>query len=178
MSGNGENGSLSMEERLSRIEDRLAIYNLIASHPLSADTGIGSFFPHIYTKDAVFDRGANLHGAIGRDSLVAMVESPAHKAAMDGGLAHFGNLPLIEIDGDTATVTSYIMLVTFDRDSSERELANHGTSKGHSIFRVVANRWTAVRTDDGWRIKVRKVFAMDGTPPARELLADTVNNYA
>ena len=170
-------GLLSLEQRLSRIEDRLAIYNLIASHPLSADTGIGSFFPHLYTKDAIFDRGA-LHGANGRDSLVAMVESPAHKAAMDGGLAHFGNLPFIELDGDTATVTSYIMLVTFDRNADERELANHGASKGHSIFRVVANRWTVVRTDEGWRIKVRKLFAMDGSPPARELLADTVSKYA
>jgi SnoaL-like domain len=170
-------GLLSLEERLSRIEDRLAIYNLIASHPLSADTGIGSFFPHLYTKDAIFDRGA-LHGANCRDSLVAMVESPAHKAAMDGGLAHFGNLPFIELDGDTATVTSYIMLVTFDRNADERELANHGTSNGHSIFRVVSNRWTVVRTDEGWRIKVRKVFAMDGSPPARELLADTVSKYA
>jgi hypothetical protein len=107
-----------------------------------------------------------------------MVESQAHKAAMDGGLAHFGNLPFIELDGDTATVTSYIMLVTFDRNADERELANHGTSKGHSIFRVVANRWTVVRTDEGWRIKVGKLFAMDGTPPARELLADTVSKYA
>ena len=97
---------------------------------------------------------------------------------MDGGLAHFGNLPFIELDGDTGTVTSYIMLVTFDRNSDERELANHGTSKGHSIFRVVANRWTVVRTDEGWRIKLRKLFAMDGTPPARELLADTVSKYA
>jgi len=172
------NGRPSLEERLSRIEDRLAIYNLIASHPLSADTGIVSFFPHLYTTDAIFDRGESLHGANGRDSLVAMVESQAHKAAMDGGLAHFGNLPFIELDGDTATVTSYIMLVTFDRNSDERELANHGTSKGHSIFRVVANRWTVVRTDEGRRIKVRKVFAMDGTPPARELLADIVSKYA
>jgi hypothetical protein len=97
---------------------------------------------------------------------------------MDGGLAHFGNLPFIELDGDTATAISYIMLVTLDRNADERELANHGTSKGHSIFRVVANQWTMVRTNEGWRIKMRKVFAMDGSPPARELLADTVRTYA
>src|SRR5262245_24093287 len=95
-------GAALLEERLSRTEDRLAIYNLIASHPLGADTGIGSFIPHLYTTDAIFDRG-ELFGANGRDGLVAMAEGPAHKAAMDGGLAHFGNLPFIELDGDTAT---------------------------------------------------------------------------
>ncbi|MCD0502113.1 nuclear transport factor 2 family protein [Bordetella petrii] len=165
----------ALERRIAIVEDKLAIYNLIASHPLSADTGYGPFFPEVYTEDAVFDRGASAPGAVGRDKFVDLVESEAHQQALDGGLAHFGNLPYVELDGDTAVVTSYLMLVRFDRDAPESELPNHGLSRGHKIFRVIANRWIVVRTDDGWRIKERKLFPMDGSGPARELLHDVVS---
>jgi hypothetical protein len=170
-----EENSSSLESRLAIVEDKLAIYNLLASHPLSADTGYGPFFPKLYTEDATFDRGADAQGASGRGSLIDLVESDAHKEAIAGGLAHFGNLPYIELDGDVAHVISYLMLVTFDGEATPHELANHGFSKGHQIFRVVANRWTIVRTSEGWRIKTRRLFAMDGTQPARELLHEVVS---
>lgn len=165
----------SLEHRLSLIEDKLAIYNLIASHPLSADTGYGPFFPKVYTEDAVFDRGSAAPGAVGRDRLVALVESDAHRAALDGGLAHFGNLPHIELNGDEAWVTSYLMLVRFDGEAEEFELPNHGLSREHRIFRVLANQWHVVRTAEGWRIKTRKLFPMDGSEPARALLHAAVS---
>jgi hypothetical protein len=169
-----ENSS-SLERRLSLIEDKLAIYNLIASHPLSADTGHGPFFANVYTEDAVFDRGDAAPGAVGRDHLIALVESDAHRAALDGGLAHVGNLPYVELDGDEAWVTSYVMLVRFDSEADEAELANHGFSRGHRIFRVLANRWHVVRTTEGWRVKNRKLFPMDGSEPARALLHAAVS---
>jgi len=165
----------SLEQRLSVVEDKLAIYNLIASHPLSADTGYGPFFPEVYTDDAVFDRGSAAPGAVGRDRLVALVESDAHRAALDAGLAHFGNLPYIDLKGDEAWVTSYLMLVRFDGDAEEAELPNHGLSRGHRIFRVLANQWHVVRTIDGWRVKTRKLFPMDGSEPARALLREVVS---
>ncbi|WP_198548933.1 hypothetical protein [Streptomyces sp. PRh5] len=40
--------------------------------------------------------------------MVDFVESDAHRTAIAGGLAHFGSLPLVELDGDTAVATSYI----------------------------------------------------------------------
>lgn len=63
--------AFSLEQRLSIVEDKLAIYLLVASHPLSADTGHGPFFPEVYTDDAVFDRGAAAPGAVGRADLAA-----------------------------------------------------------------------------------------------------------
>lgn len=165
----------TLERRLSLVEDRLAIYHLIASHPLSADTGHGPFFPQVYTEGAVFDRGSAAPGAIGRDRLVALVQSDAHRAALDGGLAHFGNLPYIELKGDEAWVTSYLMLVRFDAQAQETELPNHGLSRGHRIFRVLANQWHVVRTAQGWRIQARKLFPMDGSAPARGLLHEAVS---
>jgi SnoaL-like domain len=142
---------------------------------VSKSLGYGPFFRKLYTEDAVFDRGAAAPGAVGRDRLLALVESGDHRAAIAGGLAHFGNLPHIELNGDEACVTSYLMLIRFDREGTEFELPNHGYSRGHQIFRVLANHWTVVRTAEGWRIKTRKLFPMDGSEPARALLLETVS---
>src|SRR5438105_15538913 len=46
------------EQRLRLIEDRFEIYNRIASHPPSADTGAGNYTASVWTEDGVFDRGA------------------------------------------------------------------------------------------------------------------------
>ena len=40
-----------LEHRLRAIEDRLAIYNLIASHPPSADTGARAHAEAVYVED-------------------------------------------------------------------------------------------------------------------------------
>ncbi|WP_394836382.1 nuclear transport factor 2 family protein [Pendulispora rubella] len=161
-----------LEARLRAVEDRLAIYNLLATHPLSADTGERSLIDRIYTEDFTFDRGANLDGARGRDKMVALVERDAHRAAIAGGLAHFGNLPLVEIDGDTATATSYLALITPDVGGETRELPNHGSSKGFRIHRVLANRWSLERDANGWRIASRTVLPMDGQGPALAMLRE------
>jgi SnoaL-like domain len=52
----------SQEDRLQAIEDRLAIYTLIASHPPSADTAAANYTREVYTEDGVFDRGPKLKG--------------------------------------------------------------------------------------------------------------------
>ena len=53
----------SLEERIQAIEDRLEIYNLIASHPPSADTGGSEHISASWVEDGVFDRGENLSDA-------------------------------------------------------------------------------------------------------------------
>src|SRR5580704_6885557 len=77
------------------IEDRLEIYNLIAGHPPSADTGADYYAEAVYTEDGVFDRGADLSGASGNKAIAANLKSPGHQAAIAGGLAHFTGLPHI-----------------------------------------------------------------------------------
>src|ERR1700761_101790 len=89
----GENPSL--ERRIRAIEDRLEIYNLIAGHPPSADTGADYYAEAAYTEDGEFDRGPGLTGAKGNKALGAMLKSEAHQAAIAGGLAHFTGLPHI-----------------------------------------------------------------------------------
>src|ERR1700761_9598775 len=146
----GENPSL--EQRLRAIEDRLEIYNLIAGHPPSADTGADYYAEAVYTEDGAFDRGAGLTGGVGNKAIAAMLTSPAHQAAIAGGLAHFTGLPHVTIDGDDAVVISYLQILTPNKSGAEIEVPNHGSSRGYHIHRVVTNRWELARTPQGWKI--------------------------
>ena len=47
--------SQSLEDRIRAIEDRLEIYNLIASHPPSADTGADYYTRTAYVEDGELD---------------------------------------------------------------------------------------------------------------------------
>jgi hypothetical protein len=69
----------TLEQRLRLIEDRLDIYNLIASHPPSADTGAGDYTASVWAEDGVFDRGADRTGGNCR-RLVKPGASPRHRA--------------------------------------------------------------------------------------------------
>jgi hypothetical protein len=172
----GESTSRTIEERLRAIEDRLDILNLIASHPPSADSGADCFTRQVYTDDGVIDLGGG-KAANGNDEVAAMVKTPGHQAAIAGGLAHFCGLPRIDINGDAATVTSYLQIITPHPDAAPHEVPNHGTTRGFRIHRVGANRWELVRTASGWKIKRRTLRPLDGTEPARELLRGALKSY-
>jgi len=167
----------TLEARLRAIEDRLEIYNLIASHPPSADTGADYYTRAVYTEDGVFDRGSGLDGAVGHEAIAAFTLRPEHQEAIAGGMAHMSTLPYVEIEGDTAYVTSYLQIVHPDRESAPRELPNHGTTAGFRIHRVVTNRWTLVRTKTGWKIAKRHMEPIDGTQGYRDILTEALEKY-
>ncbi len=173
-----EPSAADLARRLAVVEDRLAIYNLLASHPVSADAGLEHVLRGIYTQDATFDRGEELHGATGIEKIVAFAQNPAHHEAMNGGLAHFNSPPLVELQGDTAVATNYIMLIFPDTQGDMRELPNHGVTTGFRVHRVVANRWTLVRDDGRWRIAARSVSPLDGSEPALKILARAGEIYS
>ena len=167
-----------LERRIRAIEDRLAIYNLIASHPPSADTGAAAYAEAVYTEDGVFDRGAELSGATGNRALGALLQSEGHRAAIAGGLAHFTGLPHVTLDGDSAIVISYLQILTPKKSGEAVEVPNHGASRGYHIHRVVTNRWDLVRTEASWKIKRRTIRLVDGSEPSREILRDALKAYA
>jgi hypothetical protein len=168
----------SLEQRIRAIEDWLEIYNLIASHPPSADTGAATHAEAVYTEDGVFDRGADLPGAIGNKAIGANLKSEGHQAAIAGGLAHFTGLPHVTLDGDEAVVISYLQILTPKKFGEAVELPNHGVSRGYHIHRVVTNRWDLVRTASGWKIKRRMLRLVDGSEPSREILRGALRSYA
>ncbi len=160
----------SLEHRLRAIEDRLAIYNLIAGHPPSADTGAAAYAEAVYSEDGVFDRGADLPGWSGNKGIAANLKSAGHQAAIAGGLAHFTGLPHVTVEGDKAVVISYLQILAPKKSGEAIEVPNHGASRGYHIHRVVTNRWDLVRTASGWKIKRRTSRLVDGSEPSRELL--------
>jgi hypothetical protein len=161
---------LALEARLRAVEDRLAIYNLIAGHPPSADTGADDYAATVYAEDGVFDRGEGLLGATGREAIAAILVHPDHQAAIRGGIAHFAGLPHVLLDGDRAVVTSYLQIIVPESEGEAREVPNHGASKGFRIHRVVANRWELKRSPEGWQIARRTLRPLDGSEPARKIL--------
>lgn len=158
----------SLEQRLRAVEDRLEIYNLIAQHPPSADTGASDYTATVWTEDGVFDR--QIARSEGRDAIAAGVAAPAHRAAIEGGLAHFCGLPHVAIDGDTAVVTSYLQILVPQTQGEPVEVPNHGASRGFRVHRVSANRWELVRRDGRWKIRRRDLCLLDGSAPARAVL--------
>ncbi len=166
----------ALEARLRMVEDRLEIYNLIAGHPPSADTGADYYTRAIYLEDGAMDLGSG-KGASGNEAVAAIVRTAEHQAAIAGGLAHFAGLPHITIDGDNAVVVSYVQILAPHPTAEPVEVPGHGTSRGYRAHRVGANRWELKRTAQGWKIKRRTLRQLDGSEPARELLRTALKAF-
>jgi SnoaL-like domain len=165
------NRDRTLAERIRLIEDRLEIYNLIASHPPSADTGDGAYTGSVWTEDGVFDRGAEFARPTGRAAIAGGSSGPEHHRAIEQGIAHFAGLPYVGVEGDTAFAITYLQILVPDRVGPMFEVPNHGASRGFHVHRVSANRWEFVRTAEGWKITRRTLRPLDGSAPAREILA-------
>jgi hypothetical protein len=174
----GTEESKTLEARLRAVEDRLEIYNLIAGHPPSADTGADYYAEAVYMEDGVFDRGTNLSGAKGNKAIAAILTSEGHQAAIAGGLAHFTGLPYVELNGDHAVVTSYLQILTPKKTGDAVEVPNHGASRGYHIHRLVTSRWELKRTTAGWKIQRRTIRPVDGSEPSRDILRGALARYA
>jgi len=159
----------ALESRLRMVEDRLEIYNLIASHPPSADTAAQSYIRSIFADDAELDLGGG-KGATGNEAISDLSQRPAHQAAIRGGLAHFAGLPHVALEGDRAVVTSYLQILSPHPSAEPVEVPAHGVSKGYRVHRVGANRWELVRTPDGWKVARRTFRSLDGSDDALHIL--------
>ncbi|HXQ50081.1 MAG TPA: nuclear transport factor 2 family protein [Stellaceae bacterium] len=164
----------SLEDRIREIEDRLEIYNLIASHPPGADTGSEDWIKTYWVEDGVMDLGGKANH--GRTDIAAGVKMPEHQAAIAAGICHFAGLPRIELNGDTAVVTSYLQILVPQTQGEPVTVPNHGTSKGFRAHRVGSNRWDLVRTKDGWKVKHRVSRPLDGSEPARKILRQALED--
>jgi hypothetical protein len=159
----------TLEGRLRAVEDKLAIFHLIASHPPAADTGSDGYYRDAFVADAVIDLGGG-KAANGNEAIAAVVKTPEHQAAIAGGLCHFAGLPRVQLDGDSAVAISYLQVLTPNREATPVELSGHGLSSGYRIHRLGANRWDLKRTEDGWKVIRRAYRMLDGSEGARELL--------
>jgi hypothetical protein len=158
----------TIEGRLRAVEDRLAIYQLIASHPPAADTGNDGYYRDAFAADAVIDLGTKT--ATGNEAIASVVKTPEHQGAIAAGLCHFAGLPRVELNGDTATAISYLQVLTPNKDAKPQELSGHGASSGYRIHRLGANRWDLKRTAAGWKVVRRAYRMLDGSDGAPAML--------
>ena len=147
---------LALENRLRALEDRLAIFQLIATYGPAVDSLSADQVAALWTEDGVYDAGGNAP-FVGTDQLKQITVSDMHKKFVDAGCAHVGSLPHVDIDGDAAVATNYTRVYMRQGDA-------------WVVARASANRWELVRSAQGWRVKHRLNRPMDGSPEPRAVL--------
>ena len=146
----------TVEERLSALEDREAIRNLIASYGPLADSGNADAVAALWVKDGSYAVGG-MAEAKGRAAIAALIDGDTHRALMAAGCAHLLGPVAIDLDGDRAVARGHSVVF-------------RNTPSGFEVWRVSANRWELVRTDDGWRVERRVNTPLDGSEVAQALL--------
>ena len=146
-----------LQERVARLEDQVALYQLMMSYGPSVDSGSSTFTAGLWTDDGVYDYDNTSDDLVGALAIKAMVEGPQHQAYIHSGCAHLVGMPYLQIDGDTAVATCYASL-------------NHYDGDGFRIGRITANRWEFVRTPAGWQVTRRTNRILNGEEEPRAQL--------
>jgi uncharacterized protein (TIGR02246 family) len=155
-----DNDRLSaLEQRLKRVEDQLAIADLLASYGPLVDSGDADATAALWTEDGEYDvPGLHMRS---REDIRSMVKSDSHRKLIESGSTHFIGPAQIVVDGDRATAVCESVLVLRDGDS-------------YRILLSGSHRITLVRVDGEWKIRHRITRELNGDPDARELLAPGV----
>jgi len=162
----------SLLQRVLALEDRFAIYNLLASQPPVIESGEKQLYLDLFAQGGVLDRGEL--GVTTVNEMAENYEKVGMPEALASGLAHFPGLPYVAVEGETALAISYLLTVMPDPTAEEVGLAAHGRGRGHRIFRLVANRWELKKEDGAWKIARRTLRHHNGSGAARELLHKTL----
>ncbi len=155
--------------RLTTTEDRLEILNLLAGSAFSSDVASELYWTKMFTKNATFDRG--IMQDKGREEILKIVNAPEQKMAIKAGMTHLAMLPHIKLKGDSAVATGYLLIVMPDSTAPHVKLPGKGLSPGFSIYQVTVNKYTLIRTADGWKVTqriVRPISADDARAIIRE----------
>jgi len=147
--------------RLRRVEDELAIRQLILSYGPAADAGLTSFAAGVWFEDGVYDWDAKGDPYLGSAAVDAMLQGEGHQGFIANGAAHFAGPPLIEIDGDTATAVNYSLVIL--RQDNEFD-----------VWRVSAVRWDVERSEASWRVRRRTNRLLDSAGEGRKLFGSTL----
>lgn len=159
--------------RVTAIEDRLEIQNLLAGSAFSSDVASEAYWTNMFTADAVMDRGNGRPLDRGRDVILKVVGGPDQREAIKSGMTHLAMLPHITLLGDSAVATGSLLIVMPDTAASHVKLPGKGVSPGFSIYQLTFNRWELIRTASGWKVTRRTVRPMTGTD-SRQILVQAI----
>lgn len=155
------NDTGNLEDRIRALEDRFAIYDLIATYGPSVDSRSADATAALWDEEGWYDFGGE--PLMGAATVGTLVDSDTHVGYVSRGCAHVLGLPKVEIDGDRAIATNYSRVYLHQGDHWRVERAG-------------VNRWELVRTEAGWKVAGRTNRLLDGSQDARSLLAAAVEN--
>ena len=134
-----------LEAEVRQLLDERAIDRVMQAYCHAMDHGPTNAWVECFTEDGVFDvRDANrepLFRVAGHAELLRFIESYPNN--LPTYYKHLYLSPLIDIDGDTASVESYVLVIW----------CSAGRPAEVSSFGKVSDVW--VRGDRGWRIRNR-----------------------
>ena len=146
-----------IEARLRRLEDQIAIYQVINGYGYAVDGLNAAAVGSCYTDDGVYAVG-DVGVIDGRAAIEAITSDPGHLGLVGAGCAHMSTVPHVLIDGDAAVATCHTMVPM------------HGDT-GFFIGRLSASRIELERQADGvWKIVHRQNYLLNGDPQASRLL--------
>jgi uncharacterized protein (TIGR02246 family) len=144
----------AIEARLRKLEDQIAIYQVINGYGYAVDGLNGEAVGECYTDDGIYAVGE----IKGREAIEAITRDPGHLAYVGAGCAHMSTVPHVLIEGDKAVATCHTMVPM------------HGDS-GFFIGRLSASRINLERQADGaWKIVHRQNYMLNGDSAASQLL--------
>lgn len=152
-----DSDSGALDRRITALEDRLAIYELVAAYGPAADAGQADAVADIWTDDGVYEiPGFEIDA--GRIGVRDLICSDFHQELIARGAAHVLSMPTVQLEDDHAVATGYAQVIVADGD-------------GFRVYRTVATRWEFRREAHGWRCSHRSNQLLDGRPEARALLS-------
>jgi SnoaL-like domain len=160
-----------LADRITTTADRLEILNLLAGSAFSSDIASEAYWKNMFTENATFDRGAKQDK--GREEILKIVNAADQKEAIKAGMTHLAMQPHIILKGDSAVATGYLLIVMPDSAASHVKLAGKGVSPGFSIYQITINKWTLLRTKEGWKVSQRIVRPIS-SPDSRDILKQAI----
>ncbi len=145
--------SESLDARITRLEDLMAIHQLFVDYGEHLDAGDFDAYAELFAED-----GEVLLGPMGRAKGRAEIKElmVAQLAANVGSTFHVISSPRVTIDGDTANSTVMWSVAVVADDGLARI-----SMVGHHLDRLT-------RTADGWKIQRRKgIVNLPSTMPSK-----------
>ena len=101
----------------------------------------------------------------GSAGVEAMLQGDDHRLLVEQGVAHFAGPPLIEMEGDRATVLTYSLIMRREGDR-------------HYVWRVSAVRCDVERVADRWRIRRRRNRLLDASGSGHRLFRESLQEFS
>lgn len=164
----------SITDRITAIEDRLAIYNLIASHPPIIDSLDMVRMKEMFSCEGILDRGYDFEKSKIHDT----PDTPDERlvsAINDSSLLHLNTQPFfVSLKDNSAIVISYVAAVVSEPFSPPFLVPMHGESCGYRLFRITSNRWDLSKENGKWKILKRTLLSLGKGGDGRSLLSETL----